>query len=196
MIELRTRSFLLLAAILPGWGDHFAPQFDTPRIIVANHSVADRSSLTYINYQRKTLDHCSGSIQEGDYNSRARAATNPFTPGLASETWATALLYTALLTLSIVILSQACRAFATCAAEESASRMEYLSILRGNHNQLTGSNPANGNDGHTPLPHPVKRPAQNINQQRRACNFSGKRQRIHHFDKRINSHDSGKEARQ
>ncbi len=48
MIERRTRSFLLLAAILPGWGDHF----DTPRIIAANHSVAGRSSRTYINERR------------------------------------------------------------------------------------------------------------------------------------------------
>jgi rhamnogalacturonan acetylesterase len=35
-----------------GWGDHFAPLFDTPRINVANRAVAGRSSRTYINEGR------------------------------------------------------------------------------------------------------------------------------------------------
>jgi lysophospholipase L1-like esterase len=32
-----------------GWGDHFAPLFDTSRINVANRAIAGRSSRTYIN---------------------------------------------------------------------------------------------------------------------------------------------------
>jgi rhamnogalacturonan acetylesterase len=35
-----------------GWGDHFAPLFDTSRINVANRAVAGRSSRTYINEGR------------------------------------------------------------------------------------------------------------------------------------------------
>ena len=37
-----------------GWGDHFAPLFDTSRVNVANRAVAGRSSRTYINEGRWT----------------------------------------------------------------------------------------------------------------------------------------------
>jgi len=48
-----------------GWGDHFAPLFDTSRINVANRAIAGRSSRTYINegHWQKVLDE----IKSGDY---------------------------------------------------------------------------------------------------------------------------------
>ena len=48
-----------------GWGDHFAPLFDTTRINVANRAIAGRSSRTYINegHWTKVL----GEMKSGDY---------------------------------------------------------------------------------------------------------------------------------
>ena len=48
-----------------GWGDHFAPLFDTSRINIANRAVAGRSSRTYINEGRwtKTL----AEMKPGDF---------------------------------------------------------------------------------------------------------------------------------
>jgi rhamnogalacturonan acetylesterase len=48
-----------------GWGDHFAPFFDTARINVANRAIAGRSSRTYI-----TEGHWANTLAEmksGDY---------------------------------------------------------------------------------------------------------------------------------
>jgi rhamnogalacturonan acetylesterase len=48
-----------------GWGDHFAPLFDTSRINVANRAIAGRSSRTYINegHWTKVL----AEMKSGDY---------------------------------------------------------------------------------------------------------------------------------
>ncbi|WP_263380003.1 rhamnogalacturonan acetylesterase [Granulicella paludicola] len=48
-----------------GWGDHFAPLFDTSRINVANRAIAGRSSRTYINegHWKSVL----AEIKPGDY---------------------------------------------------------------------------------------------------------------------------------
>jgi rhamnogalacturonan acetylesterase len=48
-----------------GWGDHFAPLFDTSRINVANRAVAGRSSRTYINEGRWTK--VLSEIKPGDF---------------------------------------------------------------------------------------------------------------------------------
>ncbi|SNT01085.1 Lysophospholipase L1 [Granulicella rosea] len=48
-----------------GWGDHFAPLFDTTRVNIANRAMAGRSSRTYINEGRwaKVL----AEMKPGDY---------------------------------------------------------------------------------------------------------------------------------
>ena len=48
-----------------GWGDHFAPLFDTARINVANRAIAGRSSRTYIDegHWTKVL----AEMKSGDY---------------------------------------------------------------------------------------------------------------------------------
>ncbi len=48
-----------------GWGDHFAPLFDTARINVANRAMAGRSSRTYINEGRWTA--VLAQMKAGDY---------------------------------------------------------------------------------------------------------------------------------
>jgi lysophospholipase L1-like esterase len=48
-----------------GWGDHFAPLFDTSRINVANRAVAGRSSRTFINEGR--WDKVLAEMKKGDY---------------------------------------------------------------------------------------------------------------------------------
>jgi len=48
-----------------GWGDHFAPLFDTTRINVANRAMAGRSSRTYINEGR--WDRVLAEMKPGDF---------------------------------------------------------------------------------------------------------------------------------
>ncbi len=48
-----------------GWGDHFAPLFDTARINVTNRAMAGRSSRTYINEGR--WDHVLAEMKPGDF---------------------------------------------------------------------------------------------------------------------------------
>ncbi len=48
-----------------GWGDHFAPFFDTSRINIANRAKAGRSSRTYIN--EGLWAHTLAEIKPGDY---------------------------------------------------------------------------------------------------------------------------------
>jgi rhamnogalacturonan acetylesterase len=48
-----------------GWGDHFAPLFDTTRINVANRAVAGRSSRSYINEGR--WDKVLAEMKPGDF---------------------------------------------------------------------------------------------------------------------------------
>jgi len=48
-----------------GWGDHFAPVFDTTRINVANRAMAGRSSRTYINEGR--WDRVLAEMKPGDF---------------------------------------------------------------------------------------------------------------------------------
>ena len=48
-----------------GWGDHFAPLFDTSRINVANRAMAGRSSRTYLNEGRWTA--VLAQLKKGDY---------------------------------------------------------------------------------------------------------------------------------
>jgi len=48
-----------------GWGDHFAPFFDTTRINVANRSRAGRSSRSY--YNEGLWAHTLSEIKPGDY---------------------------------------------------------------------------------------------------------------------------------
>jgi rhamnogalacturonan acetylesterase len=48
-----------------GWGDHFAPLFDTTRINVANRAMAGRSSRTYINEGR--WNHVLAEMKPGDF---------------------------------------------------------------------------------------------------------------------------------
>ena len=48
-----------------GWGDHFAPFFDTTKINVANRAMAGRSSRTYINEGRWTA--VLAQMKAGDY---------------------------------------------------------------------------------------------------------------------------------
>ena len=48
-----------------GWGDHFAPLFDTTRINVANRARAGRSSRTFIN--EGSWDHVLAEMKPGDY---------------------------------------------------------------------------------------------------------------------------------
>ncbi len=48
-----------------GWGDHFAPLFDTTKINVANRAVAGRSSRTYLNEGRWTA--VLAQLKAGDY---------------------------------------------------------------------------------------------------------------------------------
>ncbi len=48
-----------------GWGDHFAPLFDTSKINVANRAVAGRSSRTFINEGR--WDKVLAEMKKGDY---------------------------------------------------------------------------------------------------------------------------------
>jgi rhamnogalacturonan acetylesterase len=48
-----------------GWGDHFAPLFDTTRINVANRARAGRSSRTYIN--ENLWDHDLAEMKSGDF---------------------------------------------------------------------------------------------------------------------------------
>jgi len=48
-----------------GWGDHFAPLFDTSRINVANRAIAGRSSRSYINEGH--WDHVLAEIKPGDF---------------------------------------------------------------------------------------------------------------------------------
>lgn len=48
-----------------GWGDHFAPLFDTHRINVANRAMAGRSSRTFINEGRWTA--VLAQLKKGDY---------------------------------------------------------------------------------------------------------------------------------
>jgi rhamnogalacturonan acetylesterase len=48
-----------------GWGDHFAPLFDTTKINVANRAVAGRSSRTYYNEGR--WDKVLAEMKPGDF---------------------------------------------------------------------------------------------------------------------------------
>ncbi|HTH53031.1 MAG TPA: rhamnogalacturonan acetylesterase [Edaphobacter sp.] len=48
-----------------GWGDHFAPLFDTSRINVANRAKAGRSSRSYIN--EGLWEHVLSEMKPGDY---------------------------------------------------------------------------------------------------------------------------------
>jgi len=48
-----------------GWGDHFAPLFDTTKINVANRAVAGRSSRTYYNEGR--WDKLLAEMKPGDF---------------------------------------------------------------------------------------------------------------------------------
>lgn len=48
-----------------GWGDHFAPFFDTTRINVANRAMAGRSSRTFLNEGRWTA--VLAQLKAGDY---------------------------------------------------------------------------------------------------------------------------------
>ncbi len=48
-----------------GWGDHFAPFFDTTKINVANRAMAGRSSRTYYNEGR--WDAVVAELKPGDY---------------------------------------------------------------------------------------------------------------------------------
>ena len=48
-----------------GWGDHFAPLFDTSKINIANRAVAGRSSRTFINEGR--WDKVLAEMKKGDY---------------------------------------------------------------------------------------------------------------------------------
>ena len=48
-----------------GWGDHFAPLFNTSRINVANRAMAGRSSRTYLNEGRWTA--VLAQMKAGDY---------------------------------------------------------------------------------------------------------------------------------